>query len=104
MSDETVADRRITIERDAVNSNIISGDHNVVRIYNMAWREEDSRLRSKALGPNPYRGMVAFGEEDADRFYGRTKLVGELWAKFRDLNAVQGEEACRFLPILGPSG
>ncbi|MFE3525641.1 hypothetical protein ACFXOD_29265 [Streptomyces sp. NPDC059161] len=43
----------------------------------------------------PYVGLSAFQPEDADRFFGRERLTGEVLAKVRDR---------RFLAVLGPSG
>lgn len=46
-------------------------------------------------GRAPYVGLVAFQEEDADRFFGRDMLVTELLARLRQ---------CRFLGVFGASG
>ncbi|MEU7726806.1 hypothetical protein AB0B78_16410 [Streptomyces sp. NPDC040724] len=43
----------------------------------------------------PYAGLSAFQPEDADRFFGRERLTGEVLAKVRDR---------RFLAVFGPSG
>ncbi|MFJ9614380.1 nSTAND1 domain-containing NTPase [Streptomyces noursei] len=43
----------------------------------------------------PYAGLSAFQPEDADRFFGRERLTGEVLAKVRDR---------RFLVVFGPSG
>ncbi|MFD4240968.1 hypothetical protein ACFWP3_05115 [Streptomyces sp. NPDC058525] len=43
----------------------------------------------------PYAGLSAFQPEDADRFFGRERLTGELLAKVRER---------RFLTVFGPSG
>nr|WP_260616346.1 helix-turn-helix domain-containing protein [Streptomyces sp. WAC05950] len=43
----------------------------------------------------PYAGLSAFQPEDADRFFGREQLTGELLAKVR---------GHRFLTVFGPSG
>ncbi|NBC34502.1 MAG: TIR domain-containing protein [Alphaproteobacteria bacterium] len=59
------------------------------------------------LGPNPYRGLDAFHEEDADRFFGRKKLTAALLKRFRALHAVPPAAETgpvRLLPIIGPSG
>src|SRR5207253_9982248 len=44
---------------------------------------------------NPYKGLRAFGESDADDFYGREALVGELVAAVGDH---------RLVAVVGPSG
>lgn len=46
-------------------------------------------------GPNPYRGLLPFDEADAERFFGRDRLVDEL---------VQVVERRRVVVLVGPSG
>lgn len=46
-------------------------------------------------GRSPYVGLTAFQEQDADRFFGREKLVQELVARVA---------STRFLVLAGPSG
>src|SRR5512135_1762838 len=46
-------------------------------------------------GRCPYVGLDAFDEQDADRFFGREKLVAQLVSRVKD---------SRFLVIAGPSG
>ncbi|HEX9074767.1 MAG TPA: ATP-binding protein, partial [Anaerolineae bacterium] len=46
-------------------------------------------------GRCPYLGLDAFDEQDADRFFGREKLVAQLVSRVKD---------SRFLVIAGPSG
>lgn len=45
---------------------------------------------------NPYKGLEAFGEDDADDFFGREALVGSL------LDAIAGGR--RLIALVGPSG
>lgn len=52
---------------------------------------------------NPFKGLDAFDEADAERFYGRTTITDRLWQALGDLTAA-GADAPRLLPILGPSG
>ncbi|MEP0873557.1 AAA family ATPase [Trichocoleus desertorum AS-A10] len=54
------------------------------------------------IGPNPYKGLMAFQETDGDRFFGREKQIEQLWNKLRELHEEQ--TAVQFLPIYGPSG
>ena len=54
------------------------------------------------LGPNPYKGLLAFQETDGDRFFGREKQVAYLWETLRGFYASASE--MRLLPIYGPSG
>ena len=51
------------------------------------------------MGANPYKGLRAFQEADADDFFGRDALIQRLVARLGE----QGE-ACRFLAVVGPSG
>jgi formylglycine-generating enzyme required for sulfatase activity/energy-coupling factor transporter ATP-binding protein EcfA2 len=48
---------------------------------------------------NPYQGLRAFQEADADRFFGRTALVERLLQQL-DADVVEA----RFLAVVGPSG
>ncbi|MGB8699973.1 MAG: AAA family ATPase, partial [Thermosynechococcaceae cyanobacterium] len=54
------------------------------------------------IGPNPYKGLLAFHETDGDRFFGRDPQIQDLWKKFRTLH--EAESATRLLTIYGPSG
>ncbi len=45
--------------------------------------------------PNPYKGLAAFGAEDAELFFGREALVAEMAEKLAER---------RFLAVVGPSG
>ena len=101
--------RSIKIEKDAISSAIISGDGNRVVIYqyHMERRESEQLTPSTTqIGPNPYKGLLAFLEEDGDRYFGREKQVEKLWNLLRTLheNTTQKEVLLRLLPILGPSG
>jgi hypothetical protein len=69
MADAAATDRSITVERDAVNSVITSGDGNTITIiYQMV-----AAAAQLASGKNPYLGLLAFTEADADRFFGRDR-------------------------------
>ncbi|MFZ1396986.1 MAG: protein kinase, partial [Candidatus Promineifilaceae bacterium] len=48
---------------------------------------------------NPYQGLQAFTESDADNFFGRETLVQELLGKLSD-----GSDLERFVAVVGPSG
>ncbi len=54
---------------------------------------------------NPYKGLQAFQERDAEHFYGRTALITQLLSRFSP-SPYQGEGRGegRFLAIVGPSG
>ena len=48
---------------------------------------------------NPYKGLRAFGEVDADDFFGRESLIDRLVERLSEVM-----EAGRFLTVVGPSG
>ncbi len=58
------------------------------------------------VGPNPYRGLTSFQEDDAAWFFGReeiTQQIGERCAAFFHYSS-DDTPAPRFLAVLGPSG
>lgn len=97
--------RHIQIGRDAVGNTLITGDGNVVVIQTTHALEEE-QPEPTPIGPNPYKGLSAFDENDADRFFGREALTDKLWDVFRSLHepAPGAAPPMRLLPILGPSG
>jgi len=61
--------------------------------------EGDERLSGKES--NPYKGLDAFEEKDADRYYGRERLLEEtLWPAFQALATAPA----RLMALVGPSG
>ncbi|MEO1446211.1 MAG: AAA family ATPase, partial [Cyanobacteria bacterium J06635_11] len=97
--------RSIQIQESAVGSAIVSGDGNT--IYVIQQTTEQKRFEAEPqgateIGPNPYKGLAAFKELDADRYYGREAQIERLWQRFQLL--YEQSEVPRFLPILGPSG
>jgi energy-coupling factor transporter ATP-binding protein EcfA2 len=74
-------------------------DGNVAE-WESRWRECAAELAGPAAdsldGPDaPYAGLAAFGRDDADRFFGRDRLVSEVVARVRDR---------RMVAVFGPSG
>ncbi|MDJ0704415.1 MAG: AAA family ATPase [Leptolyngbyaceae cyanobacterium MO_188.B28] len=63
---------------------------------------EVGKPKRSDIGPNPYKGLLAFQETDGDRFFGRDTQIRQLWEKFRSLHEV--DSAVRLLPVYGPSG
>ncbi|MBZ0291086.1 MAG: protein kinase [Anaerolineae bacterium] len=61
----------------------------------------DTRNISRPVeyAPNPYKGIEAFQERDADQFYGRNALISQLLSRL----AKDGPDE-RFLAVVGPSG
>ena len=99
-----VDNRSITIQESAVGSAIISGDGNTVYVIHQTFEQKTTDIQRSdgEIGPNPYKGLAAFKEEDADRYFGREAQVERLWKRFQEL--FKQSEAPRVLPILGPSG
>lgn len=106
---ESSTNRSIRIEGSAVGSSIISGDGNVIYIIHQA--TERTRVQASVdtpakIGPNPYRGLAAFKENNADQYFGRESQVERLWQRFQTLyeQSIDVKAVPRLLPILGPSG
>jgi hypothetical protein len=54
---------------------------------------------------NPYKGLEAFHEADADRFFGREVVVDRLWERCRQFTTQSSDSSpLRLLPVIGPSG
>ncbi|MDX1614070.1 MAG: protein kinase [Candidatus Promineifilaceae bacterium] len=56
---------------------------------------------------NPFKGLRAFGEADADDFFGRDTLIQELLGRMGQISessAGVGRDLARFLAVVGPSG
>ncbi|MEO1530391.1 MAG: ATP-binding protein [Planctomycetota bacterium] len=104
----TSGGRGISLGRDAIGSTVITGDGNIVVVQasgriNEAPQESTPKA---AIGPNPYKGLLAFDAQDANHFFGRETQVNRLWEQFRDLHDPlrDGETRPRLLSVLGPSG
>jgi hypothetical protein len=99
--------RNVHIEGDAEGNVIVTGDSNrVIIIHATKVIEPEREHGAAAIGPNPYKGLGAFQERDANYFFGREDLTKYLWIKFRDIHEQQpgANQPARILPILGPSG
>ncbi|WP_008316933.1 WD40 repeat domain-containing protein [Leptolyngbya sp. PCC 6406] len=98
MADQS--DRGIRVEGTVNSSTLISGDGNTVYVIHQGMVEQ------RDIGPNPYMGLAAFGEQDADRYFGREVQVERLWQRLRTLyeQSTYADAVPRLLPILGPSG
>lgn len=99
-------DRHIQIGGDADGNVVITGRDNVVILQTTRLLDPERPAAPPALGPNPYLGLTAFTETEADRFFGREELTQHLWRVFRDLHEAEPGQPppLRLLPILGPSG
>ena len=61
----------------------------------VSYEEEESDVEIA----NPFKGLRAFNESDAENFFGRETLVQQLLARLGE-----GGELSRFLGVIGPSG
>ena len=61
----------------------------------IAYEEEDTDIEIT----NPFKGLRAFSEADAENFFGRETLVQQLLARLGE-----GGDLSRFLAVIGPSG
>jgi HNH endonuclease len=108
LAQEPAPQRNIQIGHDANGNVLLTGDRNVVWVVQAGRTlepEEQSSAPATGFGPNPYRGLAAFREEDGDRFFGRERLTENLWTALRDLQESRETEASlRLLSVLGPSG
>ena len=108
------ANRSIRVEKSAVGSAIISGDGNTVFVIHPATEQQRVQPQSEPstddtktqLGANPYKGLAAFKEGDAARYFGREVQVERLHTRVQALHRQVGKmnAPLRLLPILGPSG
>jgi tetratricopeptide (TPR) repeat protein len=96
----------VRVEQDATGNAVISGNGTVVIVQTSRPVPADEPIAAVEFGPNPYKGLVAFHEEDAGRFFGREEQTARLWEAFRRLHepSPEGPPALRLLAILGPSG
>lgn len=103
---QTPADRYIQVSGDAAGPTVITGNGKVVITQATRLLELDHPLTPSAIGPNPYQGLAAFTEKEANRFFGREALTRKLWEVFRTLHEPPSRQLSplRLLPILGPSG
>ena len=84
--------------------NIFGTVHNVYIYYSNPPAEEPTSpaVDLSKIGPNPYRGLNAFREQNSDYFFGREHQTTELWQTLKAL--YDHPSNIRFLPVYGPSG
>ena len=100
-----VNDRHIQIQDNAIGSAIVSGDGNTIYVIQQTSERlssEAEQLSAHNIGPNPYKGLAAFKETDAGRYFGREVQIKRLLQKFQAL--YEQSEMPRLLSIVGPSG
>ncbi|MDY6936948.1 MAG: pentapeptide repeat-containing protein [Cyanobacteriota bacterium] len=74
-------------------------------IFNPGAEESSERETDRerpSIGSNPYKGLLAFHEDDSEYYFGRSREIDDLWEKLRDIHETEG--ATRLLPIYGSSG
>ena len=98
-------DRSISVGRDALGNVFVTGEGNTVTVtLVVADQRLLERLETARATPrteNPYRGLDAFYESNAQWFFGRTKLSHRAWTLFQKM---QRTSTPRILAIVGPSG
>ena len=102
---DSLSGKNIHIEESAVGSTLVAGDRNIVYVIQQTTeqkQEEPEPEDSAVIGPNPYRGLAAFRESDAGRYFGREDQIERLRLRLQKL--YDQSAAPRLLPILGPSG
>jgi hypothetical protein len=106
---DVVGDSSVSIGRDASDNVIVTGHNNYVRVTQVTVIVADHRLHAplrasdleKGSVDNPYRGLDAFYESNADLFFGRRKMVRRAWTLFQKLQHGSG---ARILAVVGASG
>lgn len=98
----------VKVERDAQGTLIITGQQGQVRVISANNHTTIAAVPydTTHLTINPYRGLAAFQEFEANRFFGREQLTVKLWEKLATFyqSTQQGKLSLRFLPLLAPSG
>ena len=80
--------RNIEVRESAVGSAIVSGDGNTIYVIRQSTEQKpvDTASQDAAeIGPNPYKGLAAFNESDADCYFGREAQIERLWQRFQSL-------------------
>jgi WD40 repeat protein/transcriptional regulator with XRE-family HTH domain len=105
---------KISSEKRAAFVRFARGQHSLLDVAALSLEETDTDglvtaheptsdiMHSKdplTAADNPYKGLRAFYESDAEDFFGRETLVQQLLARLRESG-----DLARFLAVLGPSG
>ncbi|HEX3349609.1 MAG TPA: hypothetical protein VHS58_16065 [Acetobacteraceae bacterium] len=108
--DRVRAGRDITVSTVQVFVGPLGNDDRVVSVASDGGISVESVHGRQAVAQavtvtNPYKGLEAFVEADADRFFGRDAIVERLWERCREfLVQSAGVPPLRLLPVIGPSG
>ena len=65
--------RSIQVHKNADGSILISGNNNQITVNHGTQQVETKTPASLSIGPNLYKGLGAFQEQDACHFFGREK-------------------------------
>ncbi len=101
-SDSQSSGRDVLIEGSAQGV-IITGNQNRVTVHTA---DQPITPKTAAAKPNPYHGLAAFSEVDANQFFGREEQIEQLLQKFSSLltTSTNAEAPTRLIAVLGPSG
>ena len=99
-------DVHLSVTRDEAGNAVISGHGNVLVFQPGGLNDRAELPHPTELAPNPYQGLLAFEETDADRFFGREEQTDRLYNQLCALceRTTDGKGPLRVLPVLGPSG
>ena len=105
-------EQHANISGNVEKSIFTSGNRNMIVLGNIliypstCEQTPQQPVSATEIGPNPYKGLFAFQEQDRDRFFGRTELINTLYQAFVALHsAAPGKpNPTRLLAVLGPSG
>jgi WD40 repeat protein/tetratricopeptide (TPR) repeat protein/energy-coupling factor transporter ATP-binding protein EcfA2 len=105
--DEAARAQSVVIGGGVDHGAVVAGHHNTVTVNNYTVHERCTveGAAPTSIGPNPYRGLLAFRTVDRANFFGRGLDVERLVAAFhRAQKDRPGAGPLRFVAILGPSG
>lgn len=98
----------VKIERDAQGMLTLTGEYGQVHVISAYSRVTTHPVPydTTHFTVNPYLGLAAFQETEANRFFGREQVTRKLWEKLALLYQAtqQGKTTLRFLPVIAPSG
>ncbi|MGG6297879.1 WD40 repeat domain-containing protein [Leptolyngbya sp. AN02str] len=98
----TTGDRNQTIGQVLAGGTVVYVSGGQVIFNPTSTTAQAKQDTSTKIGPNPYKGLLAFHETDSGYYFGRSREVQILWDKWRTLG--EQSEVIRLLPIYGASG
>jgi serine/threonine protein kinase len=102
LDDTELSGQQLTGQLDAMATGVLDDDPSDTAVFEETPvdAEDDIVMTVEVIGegvPNPYKGLNAFEEGDADTFFGRERAVKQLLSQFSNPQK-------RFLALIGPSG